>query len=82
MCFGAQKKRLIETVLLSTQNIVWLRNMKYDFSLRTLIWRPRRSYLYVICKLHLAFLSPNAQFDQVYTVALKQARNLNVNFSK
>ena len=26
---GAQKNRLIETVLLSTHNICWLRNMKF-----------------------------------------------------
>ena len=36
---GAQKNRLIETVLLSTHNIMfWLRNKKNNFLLRTLIW--------------------------------------------
>ena len=46
--FGAQKKRLIETVLLSTQNMFCLGNMKYNYSLRSLILRPGR--IYVSCK--------------------------------
>ena len=38
---GAQKNRLIETVLLNSHNICfWLRNKKINFWLRTLIWRP------------------------------------------
>ena len=46
----------------------WLRNMKYKYSLRTLILRPGRSY--VSCKLHLAFLSLNVESDQAYLVVL------------
>ena len=34
MCFGAQKKRLIETLLLR----LWLRNKKNNFKVSTLIW--------------------------------------------
>ena len=37
---GAQKNRLIETVLLSTQHMFWLRNKKVNFPVCTLIWRP------------------------------------------
>ena len=40
---GAQKYRLIETVLLSTHNnlhMFWLRNKKNNFQLHTLIWEP------------------------------------------
>ena len=32
MCFGCSKERLIETVLLSTHNMFWLRNKKTIFS--------------------------------------------------
>ena len=39
-CLGAQKNRLIETVLLSTQNVFWLRNNKINLLFLTLIWRP------------------------------------------
>ena len=38
--FGAQKKHLTETVLLSTHNMFWLRNKKNNFQLCTLIWGP------------------------------------------
>ena len=31
MCLGAQKNRLIETALLSTNNMIWLRNKKIMF---------------------------------------------------
>ena len=39
---GAQKNHLIETVLLSTHNIIMfqLRNKKNNFQICTLIWRP------------------------------------------
>ena len=37
---GAQKNRLIETVLLSTHNMFWLINKKINFQLPTFIWRP------------------------------------------
>ena len=40
MFLGAQKNRLIKTVLLSTHNMFWLRNKKNNFQVRTLIWRP------------------------------------------
>ena len=36
MCFGAQKKRLIETFFKHPQHIVTLRNKKIIFLLRTL----------------------------------------------
>ena len=36
---GAQKNRLIETVLLSTHNMFWMRNKENNFPIRTLIWR-------------------------------------------
>ena len=35
---GAQKNRLTETALLSTQHMFWLRNKTNDFPVRTLIW--------------------------------------------
>ena len=47
---GAQKNRLIGTVLLSTHNMFWLRNKKNNFPLHTLIWRPVRSFL---CMTHV-----------------------------
>ena len=31
ICLGAQKNHLIETVLLSTHNMFWLRNKKISF---------------------------------------------------
>ena len=34
---GAQKNHLIETVLLSTDNMFWLRNKNNDFQIRALI---------------------------------------------
>ena len=38
---GAQKNRLNETVLLSTNNICfWMRNKENRFPMPTLIWRP------------------------------------------
>ena len=36
----AEKKRLIETILLSTQNICLVENWRKKFQIRTLIWRP------------------------------------------
>ena len=36
---GAQKNRLIETVLLSTRNMFWMRNKDNSFPIHTLIWR-------------------------------------------
>ena len=39
ICFGAQKNRLIETVLLSTHNICFRWEIKKNL-IRTLIWRP------------------------------------------
>ena len=40
MCLGAQKSRLIETVLLSTHNICFGREIKKIVFQYTLIWRP------------------------------------------
>ena len=37
---GANKNRLIETVLLSTHNMFWLRNKKISFLLHTLDLSP------------------------------------------
>ena len=37
--FGAQKNRLIETVVLILNNMFWLRNRKTNFQLRALICR-------------------------------------------
>ena len=37
---GAQKNRLIETALLSTLNMSWLKNKKIIFALHTLNQRP------------------------------------------
>ena len=43
---GAQKNRLIETVLLSTHNICfWLRNKKNSFQLPTLIWKLKNNLI-------------------------------------
>ena len=44
---GAQKNRLIETVLLSTHNIFWLRNKKINFLVGTL---KLRTDGYSVCK--------------------------------
>ena len=39
--FGAQKNRLIETILFEyQQHMFWLRNKKNNFLIRTLIWIP------------------------------------------
>ena len=40
MCLGAQKNRLIETVLLSTHNICFGREIRKKIQLRALIWGP------------------------------------------
>ena len=40
VCLGAQKNRLIETVLLSTHNMFWLRNKKINFLVDTLNLSP------------------------------------------
>ena len=38
---GAHKNRLIETVLMSTHNIMfWMRKKENNFPIHTLIWRP------------------------------------------
>ena len=43
MCLGAQKNRLIETVLFEyPQHMFWLKNKKINFPLHTLIW-PRET---------------------------------------
>ena len=45
---GAYKNRLVETVLLSTHNMFWLRNKKNNFLLHTFILGPGEINMVII----------------------------------
>ena len=65
MCFGAQKNRLIETVLLCTKTYVLVEKYKNDFQIRTVIWRPLSlsltyyMYMLMACLTHANILGPD-----------------------
>ena len=54
---GAQKNRLIETVLLSTHNRIWFRNKKIIFLLRTLNLSSVHDNMYVLSTLEHQYTS-------------------------